>query len=43
MSDLEYSVTDSIATILLNRPEKKNAFTDEMLLSRNSKLPSHIV
>ncbi len=31
MSDLEYSVKDHIATLLLNRPEKKNAFTDDML------------
>jgi enoyl-CoA hydratase/carnithine racemase len=31
MSDLEYSVKDGIATLLLNRPEKKNAFTDGML------------
>ena len=31
MSDLEYSVKDHIATLLLNRPEKKNAFTDGML------------
>jgi 2-(1,2-epoxy-1,2-dihydrophenyl)acetyl-CoA isomerase len=31
MSDLEYSVKDHVATLLLNRPEKKNAFTDGML------------
>ncbi len=31
MSDLDYSVKDNIATLLLNRPEKKNAFTDGML------------
>jgi 2-(1,2-epoxy-1,2-dihydrophenyl)acetyl-CoA isomerase len=31
MSDLEYSVKDNIATLQLNRPEKKNAFTDDML------------
>jgi enoyl-CoA hydratase/carnithine racemase len=31
MSDLEYSVKEHIATLLLNRPEKKNAFTDGML------------
>ncbi|MFG2960998.1 enoyl-CoA hydratase/isomerase family protein [Streptomyces sp. NPDC048291] len=27
MADLEYSVKDHIATILLNRPERRNAFT----------------
>jgi len=31
MSDIEYSVKDHIATILLNRPEKLNTFTEEML------------
>lgn len=31
MSDLEYTVADHIATLTLNRPEKKNAFTDDML------------
>ena len=31
MSDLEYTVKDHIATILLNRPEKLNTFTDEMI------------
>lgn len=31
MSDLEYSVKNRIATLLLNRPDKKNAFTDAML------------
>lgn len=31
MADLDYSVADGIATLLLNRPEKKNAFTDDML------------
>jgi len=31
MTDLEYSVTDNIATIRLNRPEQKNAFTLEMI------------
>lgn len=31
MADLEYSVTDGIGTILLNRPQRKNAFTLEML------------
>lgn len=31
MADLEYSVADGVATFLLNRPEKKNAFTDDML------------
>lgn len=32
MADLEYTVADGIATLLLNRPEKKNAFTDDMLV-----------
>jgi enoyl-CoA hydratase/carnithine racemase len=31
MADLEYTVEDGIATILLNRPERKNAFTLEMI------------
>lgn len=31
MADLEYSVRDHIATIRLNRPEQKNAFTLEMI------------
>ncbi|GAB3291288.1 enoyl-CoA hydratase/isomerase family protein [Parasphingorhabdus pacifica] len=31
MADLEYRVSDSIGTILLNRPERKNAFTLEMI------------
>jgi enoyl-CoA hydratase/carnithine racemase len=31
MADLEYTVEDGIGTILLNRPEKKNAFTLEMI------------
>ncbi len=31
MSDLEYHVEQQVATLLLNRPEKKNAFTDDML------------
>ena len=31
MSDLEYSVKDHIATIKLNRPEKLNTFTPDML------------
>lgn len=32
MADLEYVVADGIATITLNRPERKNAFTREMVL-----------
>jgi enoyl-CoA hydratase/carnithine racemase len=31
MADLEYSVSDHVGTILLNRPERKNAFTLEMV------------
>jgi enoyl-CoA hydratase/carnithine racemase len=31
VADLEYTVTDGIATILLNRPAVKNAFTDAMI------------
>ncbi|MBH0776333.1 enoyl-CoA hydratase/isomerase family protein [Nocardia bovistercoris] len=31
MSDLEYNVTDYVATIQLNRPEKRNAFTLPMV------------
>ncbi|GAA2124701.1 enoyl-CoA hydratase-related protein [Kitasatospora saccharophila] len=31
MADLDYTVRDRIATILLNRPERKNAFTMEMV------------
>jgi enoyl-CoA hydratase/carnithine racemase len=31
MSDLEYTVSDGVATILLNRPERKNAFTLDMI------------
>ncbi|HEY3684983.1 MAG TPA: enoyl-CoA hydratase-related protein [Streptosporangiaceae bacterium] len=31
MADLEYTVEDGVATILLNRPAKKNAFTMEMI------------
>ena len=31
MADLEYQVENGVGTILLNRPEKKNAFTLEML------------
>jgi enoyl-CoA hydratase/carnithine racemase len=31
MADLEWSVDDGIATLLLNRPERKNAFTFEMI------------
>ncbi|MEU1984497.1 enoyl-CoA hydratase-related protein [Nocardia sp. NPDC019395] len=31
MADLEYTVEDGVGTILLNRPEVKNAFTLEMI------------
>jgi enoyl-CoA hydratase/carnithine racemase len=31
MADLEWSVEDGIGTILLNRPDRKNAFTLEMI------------
>ena len=31
MADLEYTVADHVATILLNRPHRKNAFTLDML------------
>jgi enoyl-CoA hydratase/carnithine racemase len=31
MADLEYRVENGVGTILLNRPEKRNAFTLEML------------
>lgn len=31
MADLEYTVTDGVGTILLNRPHRKNAFTFDML------------
>jgi len=31
MSEIEYSVKDHIATIMLNRPEKLNTFTPSML------------
>ena len=31
MSDLEFTVMDGIATALLNRPEKKNALSEEMV------------
>lgn len=31
MSDLEYTVEDGVGTILLNRPQRKNAFTFAML------------
>jgi enoyl-CoA hydratase/carnithine racemase len=31
MAELEYEVENGVGTILLNRPEKKNAFNLEML------------
>jgi enoyl-CoA hydratase/carnithine racemase len=31
MADLEYTVSDGVGTILLNRPHRKNAFTLEMI------------
>lgn len=31
MADLEYSVADAVATIRLNRPERKNSFTLDMV------------
>ncbi|MGH3435103.1 MAG: enoyl-CoA hydratase/isomerase family protein [Sciscionella sp.] len=31
MADLEYSITDGVGTILLNRPHRKNAFTMDMI------------
>jgi enoyl-CoA hydratase/carnithine racemase len=31
MADLEYTIADGIGTILLNRPQRKNAFTLDML------------
>ena len=31
MADLEFEVTDGVATVLINRPERKNAFTMAML------------
>src|SRR3954451_5185625 len=31
MADLEYSVDNGVGTILLNRPQAKNAFTLEMV------------
>ncbi len=31
MSDLEYSVDGAVATVLLNRPDRKNAFTLNMV------------
>jgi enoyl-CoA hydratase/carnithine racemase len=31
LADLKYGVENGVGTILLNRPEKKNAFTTQML------------
>jgi enoyl-CoA hydratase/carnithine racemase len=31
MDELDYRVVDSVAAITLNRPERKNAFTLEMV------------
>jgi enoyl-CoA hydratase/carnithine racemase len=31
MADLEYSVADGVGTLLLNRPERRNAFTLAMI------------
>lgn len=33
MADLEYAVADGVGTITLNRPHRKNAFTDDMIRS----------
>lgn len=38
MGTLEYKVERGVATILLNQPEKKNAFTDEMLSAWRQRL-----
>jgi enoyl-CoA hydratase/carnithine racemase len=40
VADLEYTVTNGIGTILLNRPEMKNAFTLEMIDSWEQALRS---
>jgi enoyl-CoA hydratase len=32
MSDLQFEKLDSVALVTLNRPEKKNAFTPEMIV-----------
>jgi len=40
MADLEYTVRDGVGTILLNRPEVKNAFTFEMVEAWASALRS---
>jgi len=38
MSTLEYTITNGVATIRLNNPEKKNAFTPEMLKAWRERL-----
>ena len=35
---VHYSVANRVATITLNRPEKLNAFSDELVVALNAKL-----